>query len=193
MSRRCVIGLVLAAVTLSALLYWRAGDSPPDPFVRLPDAEDIESITAQVYDNTANMGIRPVPEFSVPREHFPLLLSVLTPAKRKDHLREGVQQAPALGHLRIRTKAGGEIHIALTWLGLVPLVFSVDGVVCSRGGPYMPKRSRDEMGIDEGVLLQNIIDAIYWEGVKGHQIGRIPELRRLIERSTGKAPPHPAN
>ena len=41
-------------------------------------------------------------------------------------------------------------------------------------------------------LLYHVIDAIYCEGTKGHQTERFPELRRLIERSTGRPPSQPA-
>jgi hypothetical protein len=190
----------LAAVgAFAVFLYWRAtNDDAPGPVVSLPDAEAIECITARVNDLRDNMGIRPVPEFVVPREHFPILLSVLTPAERNERLQRQVKPHPeifpTIGHLTIATKQGKDIRIDYYFVGQSPLVFAVDGMMCQRGGRYMPDvpRPAEVMGIDEGLLLYHVIDASYCEGIKGHKTERFPELRRLIERSTGRPPLQPA-
>jgi len=194
MKRRAVLSLGLAtAAVLAGLLYWAATRRDHTPGVCLPDADDVEVITAEINDHTDNMGIRPVPAFPVPREHFPLLLSVLTPAERNDRLRQAADVYPVLGHLKVLTKRGEAIRIDYYWAGQNPLVFAVDGVLCQRGGEYMPGVLPDSevMGIDESLLLYHVVYAIYSEGVKGHRTGRLDELRKQVERSTGRAPMQP--
>jgi hypothetical protein len=197
MRRRAFLVLGFVAVAaLAVLLYRRVTTGDRDPgLVRLPDADDIEAITAEVTDRTDNFGFHPIPKFTVPRKHYPLLLSVLTPAERNELLQGQVEQHPdifpVIGRLTIATKRGDEIRITYYFVGQSPLVFAVDGQLCQRGGQYMPKVPRPAavMGIDEGVLLYEVVHALYWEAVKGHRTERLPELRRLIERSTRKAPP----
>jgi hypothetical protein len=118
--------------------------------VNLPTEEEIDTISARLDD--ANDVIRePIPEFTIPRDHVPLILAALNPVEKSDY--PAVWDERTLGHLTITTKTGRQIHIAFCFAGHNPLCYSVDGVRCLRGGKYQPVAMIGHFGVAAEALI----------------------------------------
>jgi hypothetical protein len=193
MRKRLILcGLVIGLTSVAVFHYLSTGrrSNPSDRYAHLPGQDEIDSITARINDLTDNMGIRPIPAFTIPRDQIPTILAALTPAERAERLRRDAEHSAIIGHLTIRTKVGGNIEIDYYGMGQNPVVFSVDGAVCIRGGDYKPgyKTREFEMYTDESLLLYAIIEAIYRAEVKGFKTHVLPELIKQLRISTGKQP-----
>jgi hypothetical protein len=179
-----------AAALLSVLGWWALKRSRSVP---LPEAAEVKHLTAELYDLKHQLGQRPVPEFAVPPKYVPLVLSALTPAVPSREQPPHDDVFPALGRLTITTEQGAVTRVELYWGGQNPLYFAVNGVRCFRGGKYLPGRPATEMGVDESVLLAQILDAIYRREIMGEKSEILDDNLRfylqLFKRATGRDPP----
>jgi hypothetical protein len=179
-----IAGVVVAASVLLLMVFLRA--KQPE-MVPLPAEEDVDTLTVSVHDLLESMGIPPVPEYDVPREYIPVLLSGVTPARTmggRTPLNPRIN--PILGEMTIKTKAGASIYISIHDLGKTVAGFTVDGVQCVRDGEYKPIFVCQEYQsyTAESLLLCEIIRGIYEEQQaqkKSNELSRrIDELQRSI-------------
>jgi hypothetical protein len=157
---------------------------PADELKGIPQAADVESITAHV-PKDKEFAIVKVPRFTVPRKYVPVVLAAMSPAKSSDWPAEWDQFRMA--ELTVRTKAGQLLHVHVCDAGKNPLCFSLNGIRRVRGGPYEPLRlGGGEVYASEGHLLTYLLYLIHQEQTgKGDQ-ERIGVVISRLDQSAGR-------
>jgi len=190
MKRWAIAIVTVAGIVILSVFYW---NRQKEELIPLPGPSELESITVGLDDQWENMAMPPLPDYSVPRKYFSLILSTLTPAVRD---RTSVspetfaEVCPTIGHLALKTKNGKRIFIEIYFMGQNPNCFSVDGIRCFRGGDYMPGiRAETDMGVAEGILLAQIIREIHRTDIKGEKSEGMKDYLRLFKKATGRDPP----
>lgn len=175
-------GLIGLALVTCLFLVWL--HTTKESSVTLPAENDIKRMVAWADDH--NMGIRPLPEFSINPKYFSVILSALSPAEKYDYPAGWDEQI--LGHLAIETKAGRTINIAFCESGQNPLCYRINEVRYKRAGEYKPI---DDAGvyIDESLVFYSILRAIKTEEEQNSS-----DLKRQIDylrRSKGELASRP--
>jgi hypothetical protein len=125
--------LILIVLLVGIGLWWR--DSLQQLFARprLPEADEVEAMSAYLGNSPQNLP--DLPDFVIPLKHIPQVLAALQPAE------EDPKPLPwqGLGYLFITTKAGRSVTVHLYWTRAEKGAFSVRGTafrkaVYFRGG-----------------------------------------------------------
>jgi hypothetical protein len=158
--------------------------------VVLPAAEEIDTLTAEIYDNQEKHGIPPIPEFAVPEAYVPSILEAFRPAETYDY-GAFYEKDFTIGQLTLTTKGGQIMKIKFCDGGKCPITFSVDGVRCVRRGAYKPifigKEFESYAG--ESLLLYSLLMSIHDEMVKGDGHSKVQRYLEDMQRSHGDRPP----
>jgi hypothetical protein len=177
------VALALAGVSF---LYWRSSHLE---VVTLPRADEIERMMAELYDTADSFGIQALPEFPVPREDRGDILSALTPTERETQL-ASAKDIP-LGRISIVTQNHQTKDIVFVAFGKGPLVFSVNGLSCTRGGECRPYAFRGdyEAYLDESINLCSMLRGIHDRIVSGSESDALKTSIARLRRAKGEIPP----
>jgi hypothetical protein len=158
----------------SWLLYTLVKRGAP---VNLPAENEINILKASGTDRWERTGLPPVPDFTVPRKHIPIILKALNPAKQNDE-DFPTRYDQVVAQLLITTTTGRICTITICDSGQNPICFTVDGIRCVRTGEYHPLDGENGMGADESMLFYLMLRGIYEEEVKRE---KSPELQHWIK------------
>jgi hypothetical protein len=92
----------------------------------------------------------------------------------------------------VRCRDGRNLDVRVVWFGKGPVLFTLDGTPCTRGGPYRDLAPGEDKYLDEGLALAGFLRAVH----RGDE----DDQRRylvLLDKSAGRAgeraaPPAPA-
>ena len=179
------VGAVLCFLA-GGLLLWSPLRQPKD--VSLPPDSDVASMTAML---TGYQGVtRTVPEFTVPPEYIPKLLSAFRPAEKGKY--PDLWDRDELARLKLMTTNGKVFSIAFGFSGKSPLCFTFDGYQCGRAGRYDPiainSDDHYEHYASECLLVAHILDYIKREIETGTKSPKIDRYFEDLERSAGDRP-----
>jgi hypothetical protein len=185
-TRILLYSAVVLAVIGASYFHWRSGR--PE-LVSLPGVDEIERMTAELYDTTDSFGIQALPEFAIPQEDRGLILSALTPAQRERTLAS--TKDVALGRISIVTKNGETKNVVFFAFGKNVLIFSVNGLSCMRGGEFRPYiiRGDYEGYLDESINLCFMLRGIHDKMVSGIESEPLKTSVSWLRRSKGEIPP----
>lgn len=189
------IGVAAAAVLLCWLLKIRTPSNesiPPassDQSVILPSIDQIEKITATIYDSKVSMGIEPIPAFDIAPEDYPIVLGALTPNQRHEFPDDWKNLK--VGQVVITDKNNDSQAIEFYVAGNNKLHFCVDGVRCKRRGEFKPVVvGKDlKMYIDESMVFHNILKGLHEKARSGKSSDELSEAVLMLKRSKGLEPP----
>jgi hypothetical protein len=144
----------LVATGMASLAYyvWR-----PSPLAPLPGAEEIAALHVELLDIGWGLDAR---SFELPRDQYENVLAALQPLERSPTSKElyDDRERNTVMRFSLRLKSEREIEIAVLDAGQTSICFAVDGISCTRGGPYCPHGGwlgYERVGIDEaGCLYQ---------------------------------------
>jgi hypothetical protein len=132
---------------LGELSYVRSGGlakgAVPD-CVAIPAPEEVDRLTAKLYEALDFGGQPAVPEFVVPHKYVADILGALVPAKTHDYW-HGFPFDTPLARLKITTRRGKTMVVRIDLAGSNPLHFCVDGVRCVRGGKYIANAGESQL------------------------------------------------
>lgn len=184
-----LVGIGLSCACVALMLRLNA-----PVFVPLPSPEDTDQITAQIIDASDTFGIPPVPEFRVPEKYFPVILAFLSPAVRYQgsFSFDILEKHWALGQIELKAKNGSATTIGLYDVGKNPMIFSVNGVLCQRGGDYKPNAvfsTGYESYAAEPYLLCAVLRAIHKAAATRTEPAELMGYVQKLKRSKGELPP----
>jgi hypothetical protein len=159
--------------------------------VVLPAPDLIQEMRAQVLDHP-DLKMPGVPEFSVPREYFSILLAGLTPAMTVGRYSGWrYDMFPKIAAITIWTNSGTRIQIAIHHTGKCPAGFTVDAEQCIRGGDHKPIliTNQYEHYVSESVLIADVIRDIYKEQTTHKKSASLVRYIDDMARSRGEKPP----
>lgn len=151
-------GFVTLALGQLLLLSGCSAETPTT--VDLPSSSQIASMRAEVKAELFKDA--DVAPFEVPPEHYAAILRAFTPAvKAKPEV--GSFGAP-IAIISIRATNGQTHQLEVPWSGQNPLAFTVDGLLCYRGGEYRQRNvmTKEDTVVfpDESVELYNYLREI---------------------------------
>ena len=161
----CMGAAFVAAVGIFAL--WWLNRLPPEPAddVKLPEVAQIAKIRAKVHEQfqTGSRG-EPgqIPEFDVPMEFVPVILAAMRPAERTN-ASPSLAYFSVIGNLTITTKSDQLFEVEIRDRGIYPLSMTINGIHCTRGGPFQGFGPPDigNVHIDEGSQFCSFLGQIY--------------------------------
>ena len=186
MRRRTLLLAVIIASCLTVFLLWIGGQFSQATAPTLPDASEIENISAELFETQR---LKPaVPSFVVDSRYYAIILSALRPAQRYDYPDSWDNQS--LGAFIIKSKAGTTHRVKFCAAGHNPTTYLLDGVHCIRGGEYYTSiNPREFVCVDEGIILQSIVWEIYQTQKTGRASDELQTLIQFMERSRGERQP----
>ena len=185
----CMIGAA-AAVSFSLYIAYSAGRKA----LNIPTLDETMTVTASIDDLKSEMGMDPVPEFTVAPEAASILLGAFKPVELANAPNGGwgkVKSFRQLGSITVRTKSMQAAVITLYDIGKTRLGFTLNGTSCVRGGDFKPVFVCDgyESYEDETELIVMIIREIYKEQVTHKKSDDLRRLLDALKRSRGEEPP----
>jgi hypothetical protein len=149
------IGLLFAAGLTVAVVrtpWFQNWHNPPA--LALPADNEVAEVCASL--RKFQVAFSAVPEFIVPAEHVPVILSWLRPAEFRGE-RWNPLAVDELGEVVIRTRDGREIRLEFYWTGKNGVMFTPDGKDQFFG------RGIDHAGryVDGGMCLRNAIEEAF--------------------------------
>jgi hypothetical protein len=164
-----VLGLVLITTGCSS-------ERPP-AMPAWPEPSEVERVTAVVSGSVSNQP--DLAEFEVPSEFVPELLQVLSPPEYHKHPDKYTQE---VGRLRVVCRDGRVAEVGLVFYGKAPVLFTLDGVSCMRGGPYKDLAPGHDKYLPEVLTLEGFLRAAQ----RGDRtVAR--ECLDLLHRSAGRS------
>ena len=142
-----VLGLVIAGAS-------RLQQRAVPPMLELPDEMEILEMRASVKEF---QGAYPsLPEFTVPPDYVPMILSWLRPAKVSEH-RWTMLGIDEVGEIVIRIKNGDELRLRFFSIGKNPALITPDGTAQYLG------RGENDRGddVDGAMCLRHIIELAF--------------------------------
>lgn len=167
--QRLVALYILVAVGCSA--------SPPPDVPEWPEAGQVERITATVSGSVSSQP--DLAEFEVPTEFVPAVLRVLSPPQYHRH--PPAKYLQEVGQLRVVCHDGRVLDVRLIYFGKEPVLFTLQGVACIRGGPYQDLAPGKDMYLPEVLTMEGLLRA-----VKSGDRERAREYLDLLDRSAGR-------
>jgi hypothetical protein len=158
-----------------------ARTDPPQPVPAWPEADGVERITAAVPASDYGPELA---EFDVPQEYVPALIRFLSPPQYHEHPR--AKMTREVGRLGIACRDGRTLDVRLILFGKEPILFTIDGVPCIRGGPYNdlgPSDDPDQYAV-ESLILEAFLRAVHSGDSAAAQ-----RLTRKLDRSAGRKLP----
>lgn len=176
--RRLVATLLLAALAVPSC-------SPAKPRAdvpRWPEVAEVERITAAITESES--GQPGLPEFEVPSEYTPLVLRALSPPEHHEHPPKFTRE---VGQLRIACRDGRTLEVRLIFFGKEPTLFTVGGVPCIRGGPYVDLgNGKWPKYLPEVYAVEGLLRAIHRRDRAG-----VDGLIMSLDQSAGRVAPPP--
>jgi hypothetical protein len=180
------LSLGLAAVVLLAWAQYRHRTRT----ISLPSVQSVKKITFHT-----DYGRPKVQRFEMPREYFGVVLGALTPCEVLSvHVPHEPPNDIVYGTLTIETDEGRTVRITLYDAGKAPVMFSVDGIDCERGGVHGPINitsgglpDHDKEYVNESAELYNILVEIH--DVPKTGADRLRHRIENLEISRGARPP----
>jgi hypothetical protein len=177
-------GLLLLALGGAFLALMLRG--PPKQELSLPSSVDIPSdgevagIAVRLYNSCQQEPDEP--EFDLPAEFVPEVLAVFRPVRVARH-HPAVEE---YGTMRLRLRGGGDVELRLYRLNKEPVLFSVSGVPCTRGGPYKDMAPGYHKYYPESFALEGLLRefALITKGRGSHD--RVREVLEKFARSAGR-------
>jgi len=166
----------LLAAFLPGLAALGCSASPPEvpPW---PEAAEVARMTATVSDVvTTNPSL---PEFEVPAEYVPAVLRVLRPPKYCKHPEAKLLQE--VGQLRVVCHDGRSLEVRLLFYGKEPVLFTLDGVPCIRGGPYQELTPGSDVYLPEVLTFEGVLRSI-----QQRDKAKAREYLQLLDKSAGR-------
>jgi hypothetical protein len=186
---KVAIGSCCVAILLFVVLWLTAKQNSPTP-IELPLPGEVDMLTAEVHD-IKGLSRGRVPEFALPNRYIRDILGILAPAVPwSEHPSEHL--LVPLANLNIRTKTGAFMAIVVLHYGQMPACFSIDGVICMRGGQYSPvARTGDDFDVysDESLAFCTLIRDISLEAKGQRQERGVNNMLDQLRRSRGELPP----
>jgi len=164
-----------------ASLVFLVGCSNTAPHADLPmwpDPSEVERILASVSDQTS--GQPDLPEFEVPPEFVPAVVRVLSPPEY--HEPPPAKHTQSVGRLRVICRDGRELVVGLVFYGKEPVLFTVNGVPCIRGGPYNETKPGSDMYLPEVYAVEGLLRHLH----AGERVKALECVQRL-DKSAGRA------
>ena len=150
----CIGIALLAGASLAIVWMTRFQKWYRPPALDLPADEAVSEVRASL--RASQVGFKAIPEFIVPAEHAPIILSWLRPAK---YIRERwpLEILDELGEIVIVTRNGAELRLRFYWAGKNPAVLTINGEDQFYG------RGIDDEGdpVDGGIRLGKAIREAY--------------------------------
>lgn len=159
------------------LLVGGCSASAPPAVLAWPDVTQVERITASVSGSVSRQS--DLPEFEVPPEFIPALLQVLSPPEYHKH--PPAEYLQEIGQLRITCRERRVLEVRLFFYGKEPVLFTVQGVPCRRGGPYKNLAPGKDKYLAEVLTLEGFLRA-----VKSGDQERVKKYLDLLDRSAGR-------
>jgi hypothetical protein len=148
-------------------------NNSPEP-LKLPTPNEVEGIKAAIWTMWEDESSIE-DEFEIPAKYIPAILRTLEPAVPIDQL----THLEKVASLDIRCKNRQTVRIDIEFFGKSPATFTVDGVMCSRDGPYEPIRK--EAWIAESLTIGALLRSIRKADVEA-----IKEKIEELEISAGR-------
>jgi hypothetical protein len=145
-----------------------------------PEETEVERITARVSGSIT--GDPDLADFEIPAEYVPAVLRPLGPPQYHKHP-PNVQE---VAWLRVHCKDGRELELRLFFYGKEPVLFTLQGVPCIRGGRYVNLgNEQSPKYLPEVLTLEGLLRAVH-----GHDRAKAQEYLDLLDQSAGRiAPP----
>jgi hypothetical protein len=118
-------------------------------------------------------------EFELPAEFVPELLRVLSPAVYSKHPRSELLRE--IGRVRFACRDGRTVEVGLVFFGKEPVLFTLQGVPCVRGGAYHDLAPGKDKYLPEVLTLEGYLRAVR----RGDREAARAYLN-LLHRSAGK-------
>lgn len=118
-------------------------------------------------------------EFELPAEFVPELLGVLGPVVYSKHPRSELLRE--IGRVRFACRDGRTVEVGLVFFGKEPVLFTLQGVPCVRGGPYHDLAPGKDQYLPEVLTLEAYLRAV---GRGDREAARA--YLNLLHRSAGK-------
>jgi hypothetical protein len=155
-----------------------SANEPPPAVPEWPDAAQVERITAAVSGSVS--GQPDIAEFDVPPEFVPAVVRVLSPPEYHEH--PPGKHLQEVGQLRVACRDGRVLDVRLYFFGKEPVLFTLSGVPCIRGGPYNNLASGKDIYLPEVLTLEEFLRAVR----SGDRV-RARKYLELLDRSAGRA------
>jgi hypothetical protein len=186
--RIALLAVVSVSCLIVLLLLWVSGQFSQSPAPTLPDASEIESISAEVFDPQHVKAA--VPNFIVHSQYYEVILRALRPAERYEYPNSIHFDSQALGAFTIKAKSGTTRTVKYVSWGHNPTVYLLDGVVCIRTGEFNSMFGSKDIGwLDEGDILRQIVSQIIQSQKTGKESDQLRSLIQNMEHSRGELPP----
>lgn len=162
-----------------ALLAIGCSEGRPPDLPIWPELVDLDRVTASISGAVSSQ--EDLAEFEIPNEFIPELLRVLGPPKYHKH--PPAKYTQEIGRLRIVCRDGRVLEIGLVFYGKEPVLFTLQGVPCIRGGPYQDLAPGHDKYLPEVLTLEGFLRAVH-----RHDRVAAKQYVDLLDRSAGRVP-----
>jgi hypothetical protein len=167
------------AVALS-VARWPNREPPLPDSVEFPDNAQVARIVVRLYNSCNDDPDEP--EFDLPLEFVPEVLAVLRPVRVVRH-HPSTQE---YGTMRLKLHDGREYEVRLQRLNKEPVLYSVDGVPCTRGGRYMDMAPGKDKYLPESFAFEGLLRELASLTKGCGSRGRAREILNKFEQSAGR-------
>lgn len=155
-----------------------SGSSPPPAVPEWPGIVQVDQITASVSGSVSTLP--DLAEFKVPAEFVPAVVRVLSPPQY--HAHPAAKYLQEVGRIRIACRTGRVMDVRLFFFGKEPVLFTLDGVPCIRGGPY------NDLAPGKGVYLPEVLTLeAFLRAVRSGDREQARECLESLDKSAGRA------
>jgi hypothetical protein len=166
-------GLLLSCL----LLILGCSTSSPPAVPEWPEAAQVKRITASCSGAVVNEP--DIAEFEVPSEFVPAVMRVLSPPEYHKHPRADFLKD--VGQITIECNNGKVLNVRLFYFGKEPVLFTLEGVPCIRGGPYKDTAPGFHHYLCEVLTFEGFLRAI-----RNGNRKEAREYLHLLDKSAGR-------
>jgi len=160
------------------------GCSPaaPPSVPALPATSEVDRITVRLHGPEVAGGYvgPPIEEFEIADQYIPAVMRALD----KPRYIKAPRYVSDVGSLTIHCRDGRTLQVQLLFAGKEPVLFTLDGISCIRGGEYEDLAPGKDKYLPEVLTLSEALRAIH-SGDKA----KAQEYFNLLDRSAGRGTP----
>jgi hypothetical protein len=169
-----------ALIVFVARAGWPRREPPLPSSIDFPDDGKVAGVAVCLYNSCQDEPDEP--EFELPAEFVPDVLAILRPVRVARHHR-AVEE---YGAMCLTLRDGDKVELRLYRLNKEPVLFLVQGVPCTRGGPYKDMAPGKHKYFPESFAFEGLLRELALVARGSGSRGRALEILNKFDQSAGR-------